>query len=189
MKMRSLLLAVTIAALAASVAQAQVSNLDERLVPIASSPLLVTNISAGWQVPAWAPAAHQTAQQSLEVLPLYLQVQNTGQKPVFAYRFMITAYDAFGDYVDTIRASAVATLAPQETDYGKWSLRIRQPWLAATVVVYLEAVRYQDGGLWRIDPDSVAALVPSAAPGVRFQAWHIIPGEREILGQMYKDAG
>ena len=158
-------------------------------MPIAGAPLLVTNVSAGWQVPAWASEAHQKATQTYDTLPLYMQVQNTDTKPVFAYRFMVVAYDAFGDYVDTIRVSAVVALAPQAADYGRWSLRIRQPWLAATVAVYLDAVRYQDGGLWRIDPESVAALFPTAVPGVRFHSWHIIPAERETLGQIYKDAG
>jgi len=113
-------------------------------------------------------------------------VQNVSQQTIYGYRLMVTAYDAFGDYVDTIRACAVTSLSTQSTDLGRWSLPIRNPDSAWTVVCYVDAVRFQDGTVWRIDPVTVAALVPSTAP-VRFHAWHIIPDPREILPVKMKD--
>lgn len=172
-------------------AQGQAPNIEEWPVNIAAPPLMITAAHAGWQPPAWASDAHKKEQPKYQapVLPVYFQIQNASQKTIYAYRIIIVIYDAFGDYIDTIRASTVVALAPQVTDYGRWSLPMRYPYLTWTMVYYLEAVRFQDGAVWRIDPESVAALVPSSAPGIRFHSWHIIPDPREVLPQQPKDAG
>jgi hypothetical protein len=57
------------------------------------------------------------------------------------------------------------------------------------VVAYVEAVRFQDGSIWRSDPESVAAMIPSTAP-VRYQTWHTITMDpRDFILQRAKDAG
>ncbi len=187
---RAMLIACLIA-LGAACAQAQVANIDERVINIQAPPVMITNIHAGYQTPAWASEAHKKDLPKRETpfLPLYLQVQNTSPKTIYAYRVVVFTYDAFGDYLDTVRCSAVTALAPQVADYGRWSVPIKLPYLTWTLVAYLDAVRFQDGYVWRIDPESIAALVPSTAPGIRFQSWHIVPDPREILMQALKDPG
>ncbi len=169
-----------------AMATAQVANLDVRVVNLQAPPVTILNCAAGWEAPAWATEAEKSGPMDENTLPVFLQVQNTGPQTVYAYRVMISTYDAFGDYLDTIRATSIAALAPQGTDQGRWSLRMRMPVCTWTVVIFLEAVRYQDGTTWRVDPQSIAAYVPSTAP-VRFQSWHIIPDPREIFNQQLKD--
>lgn len=172
-------------------AHGQMPGLETRAVQIQQPPLIISNAHAGWEPPPWASEAHKQNPVGTEVpvLPLYFQVQNVSQKNVWAYRIMVVLYDAFGDYIDTLRASAIWALAPQASDYGRWSVAVRHPHAAFTMLYYLEAVRYEDGTSWRIDPESVAVRVPAAAPAVRFHAWHIIPDPREVLPQQLKDAG
>lgn len=172
----------------ASVAQAQLlPNVDERIVALQSPPLKISNVSVGWPAPAWASDAHKTAKPNYETLPVYLQVQNPGDKlTVFAYRVTVVSYDPFGEYLDTAKCLAVCNLAPAGTDYGRWSLRLRAPAVTWTAVVYLDAVKFGDGSLWRMDPEYVAALVPGTAP-VRFQTWHIVPDPRDWIPDVAKD--
>ena len=171
-------------------------NMHEALVPVPGSPLLITNMQAGWPTPAWASDEHKAKQTSYEFMPLYLQVQNAGQQVVHAYRVMVARYDAFGEYIDTIRATSVtydqATkegLAPQGTDYGRWSLRVQAPYLTGTALLYVDAVRFSDGSVWRADPQAVLVRAPSAAPGIRFHSWHVVPDPREVLPRQIKDPG
>lgn len=159
---------------------------DVRVVAMQSPPLTLTNISAGWPAPAWASEAHRALKADPDILPLYLQVQNTSTKPIYSYRIAVATYDPFGDYLDTCRATTIMNLAPQGTDYGRWSLRVRTPVLTWFMVAYLDCVRFADGSVWRIDPEGVAALIPSTAP-VRFQAWHIMADPMEIISQYAKD--
>ena len=188
--MKTMLLAVlATAVLALPVCGQVLPVLEMRQVPVQQPPLTISNAHAGWQPPAWAADTHRETPAAVEIpaLPVYFQVQNTGQKQVYAFRVMVVLYDAFGDYLDTIRASSAGVLAPQASDYGRWSLPMRHAFLGWTAVYYLEAVRFADGTLWRLDPESVAMQVPAAAPTVRFQAWHIIPDPREVLPQHSKD--
>lgn len=172
----------------ASTAHAQLPEIEAWVVAIQSPPLKITNIQAGWAAPQWASEKHKADAADYRVLPLYLQVQNVSQKPIAAYRFTIATYDPFGDYVDTIRATAITGLAPQASEYGRWRLTVRSPLVTGTAVIYLDAVRYQDRTNWRIDPESVASLIPRTAP-VRFHSWHIIPDPREFIGQVLRDMG
>lgn len=171
-------------------AHGQMPGLEMRQVPVHEPPLVISNAHAGWQPPAWASDAHREnpVQTELPTLPAYFKIDNASRKTVWAYRIMAVLYDAFGEYIDTIRAGAVTVLGAQASDYGRWSLPVRYPYAAFTMVYYLDAVRYEDGALWRIDPESVAVRVPAAAPAVRFHAWHIIPDPREVLPQHLKDA-
>ena len=189
--MKCFLALVVAVAVVVPAAHGQLPGLEVRPVQIHQPPLIISNAHAGWLPPAWASDPHKQdpVKPEFPVLPAYFSVQNTTQKTVYAYRMMIVMYDAFGDYLDTIRAGAVAVLGPQVSDYGRWSLPVRYPYAAFTMVYYLDAVRYDDGTSWRIDPESVAVRVPAAAPAVRFHAWHIIPDPREVLPQQLKDAG
>jgi hypothetical protein len=187
----TLLVCALMLGLAGAVHGQSVDNLDERVVPIQSAPLLVSSISAGWQAPAWASEAHQASPVpgGGPVLPVYLQVQNAGPQTLFAYRIMVAVYDPFGDWLDSYRLTAINAVAPGGQDYGRWSVPIRQAYLSWTVVAYVEAVRFQDGSIWRSDPESVAAMIPSTAP-VRYQTWHTITMDpRDFVLQRAKDAG
>ncbi len=186
--MKPLLSVSILLALSVSVANAQIANLDERLVDVRflEPPVTITNCHAGYDVPAWASDVDKANAPVGPVLPVYLQVQNTGPDTVWAYQILIVTYDAFGQYVDTIRATSVTALAPQRTDYGRWSLPVRLPDSAWTVVAYPSAVRFADGTIWRADAEEVAKYVPSAAP-VQFHTWHIIPAPREVLPAKMKD--
>jgi len=184
--MRWLVAALIVLVVPVAVANAQVAGLDVRLISLQGLPVTILNYAAGWEAPAWATEAERSLPMNDQALPLFLQVQNTGNKTVYAYRVLVATYDAFGDYLDSIRVTSIAALQPQSTDQGRWSLRVRMPTCTWTAVIFLEAVRYQDGSSWRMDPQSVAAYVPSAAP-VRFQAWHIMPDPREVFNQQLKD--
>jgi hypothetical protein len=185
--MRRALTVAMLGLVCAAAVQAQISQIDERLIPLAQCPVQVTNIQAGWPAPEWASEAQKKVNLPFDVLPLYVQVQNMGQKQIYGYRLLIAAYDAFGDYIDSARATAITALAPQVADYGRWSLRIKQPQVVQTVVVFVDAIRFQDGTAWRVDPASVCLLVPSTAPAARFQSWHIMPEAHEVLLQFLKD--
>ena len=188
--MKYLGIAIVVVAMAASVVCAQnLPQIDERVVNLQSPPVKVTNIHAGWPPPEWASEPHKTNQPEPKFLPLYLQAQNTTDKAIYAYKLKVVVYDPFGDYMDTMCATAVVGgLAAQAKDYGRWSLPTRMPVLTSTIVVYLEAVRYQDGSAWVMDPVGVASLFPSTA-AVRFHSWHIVPDAREVILQVPKDVG
>lgn len=166
-----------------------VENVDERVVAAPDSPLTVSSISAGRQVPVWAAEAHKVnlPRTDRPIVPVYVQVQNNSKQLIFAYRLVVVAYDPFGDWLDTYRLTAVNALAPGGQDYGRWSVPLRQSLLTWTVVAYVEAVRYHDGAVWRCDPERVAGLIPAAAP-VRYQTWHTVSMEpRDYILQQPKD--
>jgi hypothetical protein len=186
MTKRLVVLLVAVAAM--SSAWAQVANLDERLVNVQAfgPPVSIKAIHAGWEVPAWAAEAHRIERLPVGVLPLYLQVQSASSKTIVAYQVMVAVYDPFGKYIDTVRANAVVALPPQQADYGRWSLPLRSPDSAWTVVAYPSAVKFADGTQWDAPPEKVAAYVPSSAP-VEFHSWHIVPDPREVLAMKMKD--
>jgi hypothetical protein len=191
MTRRMVPLCVLLLGVASAVYGQTVDNLDERVVPIQGAPLLVTSISAGWQAPAWASQQHQASPVPTggPALPVYLQVQNASQQTMLAYRVMVVVYDPFGDWLDSYRLTAISAIAPGGQDYGRWSPPIRQAYLSWTVVAYVEAVRFQDGSIWRAAPESAAAMIPGAAP-VRYQTWHTISMDpRDIIFEQAKDAG
>lgn len=185
--MRTALLIALLCCIAAS-ATAQIANIEERLVNIKflAPPVEIKNLHAGPVAPNWASDAHKAEELPPTVLPVYLQVDNVSPKTIYAYEVMIVCYDPFGQYIDTLRAVSVTALAPQRTDYGRWSLPMRYPDGVWTAVMYTSAVRFSDGTTWYADPPSVAAYVPSAAP-VKFHSWHIIPDPREVLPLRMKD--
>ena len=188
--MKWLLLSAIAMIVLAPFAGAQVyrPEIDERVVSVQDPPVKLVNVCAGWAPPEWASDAHKAEEANLELLPIYMEVQNQTAKAIYAYRFTVVTYDPFGDYLDTMQATAITGLAPQATEKGRWRLRVRVPVLTTTTVIYLDAVRFQDGTAWRVDPVTVAAYFPGTAP-VRFHSWHIIPDPREILGQAPKDPG
>lgn len=178
-----------------AVPQAVAPNMVVRLIQFRNTPLVVTgpegkpNIKAGWPAPEWVPDAQKVKLLSNETLPLYLLVQNVSQKPIYAYRFMVATYDPFGDFINTVRIAAVVSLAPQATDYGRWSLKVTNPLLTQSVLVYLESVVFaDDASLWRVWPDEVAPAVPSYALGIHFNPWQITPDFKELIQQQPKDA-
>lgn len=186
---RAMLVAAALLGLASGAWCQLVENVDERVVAVPGAPLVVTSISAGRQVPNWAPEFHQQNPPRADrpVLPVYLQVQNNSKQLMFAYRIVVVAYDPFGDWLDTYRLTAINALAPGGQDYGRWSVPLRQCFLTWTLVAYVEAVRYQDGTVWRCDQEQVAGLMPSAAP-VRYQTWHTLPQDpRDYILQQPKD--
>ena len=164
-------------------------------VPLINPPVKVLNILAGWPDPAsrepavsFLSQAHRNLVPSYDVLPIYIQVENTTEQAIYAYRLTMVMYDAFGDYLDTCKCNTIVNLQPKAKDYGRWALKTRNPLLTWTIVCYLDGVRFEkNNSVWRIDTEGVAALVPSTAPGVRFQAWHIIPDSREIIPQAPKE--
>lgn len=185
--MRAILVIAVLLCIAAS-SMAQIGNIDERIVNISflAPPVEIRNLHAGPVAPNWASDAHKAEVAQPNVLPIYLQVDNISPQTIYAYEVHIVCYDPFGQYIDTLRACSVTALAPQRTDYGRWSIPLRYPDAVWTTVMYPSAVRFSDGTTWYADPVAVSAYFPSAAP-VKFHSWHIVPDPREVLPIKMKD--
>lgn len=179
-----------IAALFAPTIDAQMIDIGEQVVNLErlSPPITITQAHAGAQPPQWASQEHKNNPPQPGIgVPLYMQVKNNSSKTIRAYRVMIAAYDPFGEYLDTIRAIAVVNLSPKSSDYGRWTLSLRYPWSTVNIVVYPNAVVFEDGTEWRLDDYTAAAYV-IVSTTVRFETWHIMARPQEVLPVKMKDS-
>ena len=110
------------------------------------------------------------------------QWKNVGTLPVLAFELVTLKYDPFDEPMTGSRilvagknSADFTPLQPGETSgdgaggYGHSHV--------LTAIVYVRAVRFTDGTLWRADPSVVAAEVKKAAPRIK-DAGPLVP-ERE----------
>lgn len=110
------------------------------------------------------------------------QWKNVGALPVLAFELVTLKYDPFDEPMTGSRilvagknSADFTPLQPGETS-GDGTIGYGQTHVL-TAIVYVRAVRFTDGTLWRADPSVVAAEVKKAAPRIK-DAGPLVP-ERE----------
>ncbi|MBI4560262.1 MAG: hypothetical protein HY706_21955 [Candidatus Hydrogenedentes bacterium] len=110
------------------------------------------------------------------------QWRNAGTVPVLAFELVTLKYDPFDEPMTGSRtlvsgknSADFTPLQPGESS-GDGTIGYGHTHVL-TAIVYVRAVRFVDGTLWRADPSVVVAEVKKAAPGIK-DAGPLVP-ERE----------
>lgn len=115
---------------------------------------------------------------------------NTGAVPVLAFEIVTLKYDPFDE---PIRGSRTLIAGKHSADFtplqpgessGDGTLGYGHVHVL-TAIVYVRAVRFTDGTLWRADPSVVVAEVKKAAPRIK-DAGQLVP-ERERERERERD--
>lgn len=110
------------------------------------------------------------------------QWKNVGTLPILAFELVTLKYDPFDEPMTGSRmliagknSADFTPLQPGETS-GDGTIGYGHTHVL-TAIVYVRAVRFTDGTLWRVNPSVVAAEVRKAAPRIK-EAGPLVP-ERE----------
>jgi hypothetical protein len=127
-----------------------VANGEKSVVlPQNGSPLKITKYEATFQ-----PEERRSYDSHPEQIRHGVSCQNVSGKPIVAYQIGLVAFDTFNNLLGKFNGWAIETVSVDATANVVWTQR---PYAAfsfrsyGTGVAYVNAVRFEDGLIWRAD--------------------------------------